>query len=92
MLGGTSYTNEYDALLQKHSWSHQWPSDAAGLLYVLSGNGHRPFGNFLRNKLNLPEGLVEKIYSNYVQRTKEMDEEISKLPSTYEFLKEHVYS
>ncbi len=92
MLGGTSYTNEYDALLQKHSWSHQWPSDAAGLLYVLSGNGHRPFGNFLRNKLNLPEGLVEKIYSNYVQRTQEMDEEISKLPSTYEFLKEHVYS
>lgn len=95
-MNGTTYTHFYDQLLQNHSWLHQWPADASGILYILAGMGHRPFGNYYRGWLTKNnselEDQTDQIYKEYQRYVKETEEHVKTLPTTFEFLKKYIYS
>jgi tryptophan halogenase len=92
--GSTSF---YENIHQMHSLAHRWDPEKHGIAYIMAGMGHVPYADhlyhYLRNgsKDNF-ESDIDKTYQEYKKCAKIMEENILTLPTSYEFLKENIYS
>ncbi len=92
--GSTSF---YENVHQMHSLAHRWDPEKHGIAYIMAGMGHVPYADHLYDYLRNGsednfEHDIDKIYQEYQKYAKLMEENILKLPTSYEFLKENIYS
>ena len=85
---GADFWNDF---LKAHAIDHRWQSrNSDGLFYVMAGMGQKPYGKVLFNKLKVPD--TEKIYNDFKADVNDLDTYVKTLPSSYEFLKKHIYT
>ena len=85
---GADFWNDF---LKAHAIDHRWQSrNSDGLFYIMAGMGQKPYGKVLFNKLKVPD--TEKIYNDFKADVRDLDTYVKTLPSTYEFLKKHIYT
>lgn len=91
----------YGSLLHYHAFNHAWNPEKEGLVYVLAGMGHIPYGKFLYNKLmetsvkldrEDSEKNLQEIMKQWKSHVRMVEEHVKTLPSTYEFMKTHIYN
>jgi len=92
--GSTSF---YENVHQMHSLAHRWDPEKHGIAYIMAGMGHVPYADHLYHYLRSGsednfEHDIDKIYQEYKKYAKMMEENILTLPTSYEFLKENIYS
>ena len=81
----------WNDVIKKHSIEHRWQSDNSdGLFYVMAGMGQKPYGKILFNSLKVSD--TEKIYDDFKADVNDLDTYVKTLPSSYEFLKKHIYT
>jgi len=92
---GVMFTNFYEMLHFFHSAAHVWPKEYDGVAYIMSGMGYKPIGDYhldiLRNSEDDDKSLDE-IYEVWRRHVYKITEEVKKLPSSYQFMKRHIYS
>ena len=87
----------YENIHQFHSLAHRWDPEKNGIAYIMAGMGHVPYANYLYDILKSGskdtfEGDVDKAYRECKKYAKIVEEHVLKLPTSYEFLKETIYS
>jgi len=96
MAGNLQSDSFYDMIHENHSLGHKWPTDLAGITYILAGMGHRPFGKYLLSWLTKADPTlsetIDKIYTAYTNDVRHLEEYVKTLPTTYEFMKKYIYS
>lgn len=94
-------SNFYKSLLNCHADNHAWDSRKEGLMYILAGMGHKPFGTVLFDKLLEESGGMDaeetkkglgQIETEWRNHVKMVEEHVKTLPSTYDFMKKYIYS
>ena len=83
-----------------HSLEHRWipQAETEGFFYILAGMGEKPFGKILLAQLMgmgyapASSPKLEELYNDYRKEVDEIDTYIKTLPSSYEFLKKHIYA
>ena len=67
-------------------------------MYILAGMGQKPFRKVLLKSLeevNYPPAKsnnLEKLYDDFKADVNDLDTYVKTLPSSYEFLKKHIYT
>lgn len=94
-----SEKNFYKSLLYSHSVNHAWNPEKEGLVYVLAGMGHQPYGKFLYDKLvndsmheAPPDENLQEVMKQWRNHVRMAEEHVKTLPSTYEFMKNYIYN
>ena len=92
--GSTSW---YQNVHQLHSLAHRWDPEKHGIAYIMAGMGHVPYSDYLYDVLKNGSGEsfdddVVKLYENYKKYVTMLEEKVLTFPTSYEFLKEHIYS
>jgi hypothetical protein len=87
----------YENIHQFHSLAHRWDPEKHGISYIMAGMGHVPYSNYLYGVLESGSqdtftDDTDKLYQNYKNHVKIVEQKVLQLPSSYEFLKEHIYS
>jgi len=94
---GIDYYNDMHRI---HSLEHRWipQAETEGFFYILAGMGEKPFGKILLAQLMgmgyapASSSKLEELYNDYRKEVDKIDTYIKTLPSSYEFLKKHIYS
>ena len=94
---GVDYYNDIHIV---HSLEHRWGvvPETEGFYYILAGMGEKPFGKILLGQLkgmNYPpasSSKLETLYKDFKKEVDEMNAHMKTLPSSYEFLKKHIYT
>jgi len=90
------FDNFYAMMHENHSLAHKWPTDLAGMNYILAGMGHRPFGKYLLKWLTDSDSTlnttIDGIYQAYSKDILHLEEYVKTLPTTYEFMKKYIYT
>ena len=72
--------------------------ETEGFYYVLAGMGEKPFGRILLNTLKAMKyppassSKLEEFYDEFKKDVDKMNTYVKTLPSSYEFLKKHIYT
>ena len=92
--GSTSW---YQNVHQLHSLAHRWDPEKHGIAYIMAGMGHVPYADYLYKvfsdsaKDNLQDD-VDKLYKEFRNYVKILEEKVLTLPTSYEFLQQNIYS
>lgn len=90
-------TNHYENVHQMHSLAHRWDPEKHGIAYIMAGMGHVPYADYLYKvfsdsaKDNLQDD-VDKLYKEFRNYVKILEEKVLTLPTSYEFLQQNIYS
>ncbi len=90
----------YTDMHRVHSLEHRWipQAETDGFFYILAGMGEKPYGKILLGQLkgmNYPpasSSKLETLYKDFKKEVDEMNTYVKTLPSSYEFLKKHIYT
>jgi len=92
---GVMFTNFYEMIHFFHSAAHVWPKEYDGLAYIMAGMGYKPIGNYHLDLLeNDPERdrILDEVYSTWRRHVYSLTESVKTLPTSYEFLRKHIYN
>ena len=92
---GITFSSWYKKILYQHSSEHVWDTNDRGVAYILAGMGHKPISEYYLNWFRQEHPDVDKYLDNVYAQWRQYVESISRyvktLPTSYEFLKEHIY-
>ena len=92
---GMTFSSWYKKVLFQHSSEHIWDPGDQGVVYILAGMGHKPISeyylNWVRQKHPEIDNHLENVYAQWRQYVESISKYIKTLPTSYEFLKEHIY-
>lgn len=92
--GATATTSYYQQVLMNHSFSHIWSASTPGYAYIMAGMGQKPFGKLLYDQVELDdkERKLDEVYKEWRKHVRMVEDHVKSLPSTFEFLKQHIYN
>ncbi len=92
---GQTFSSWYMKVLHQHSSEHVWDPSDKGVAYILAGMGHKPISeyylNWVRQEHPDVDNHLENVYDQWRQYVDSISAYVKTLPSSYEFLKEHIY-
>ena len=97
---GNKGSNFYEDLLVMDSIEHRWkPTESNdGIFYIFAGMGQKPYGKILLKilqQINYPPAMpnnIQKLYNDFKNKKFYLDTYVKTLPSSYQFLKKHIYT
>ena len=87
--------NPIEDVMYKTSIKHLWNDPIGGYFYIMAGLGYKPLDSYQMRTIFTDnpskKSLLKQWYNIWLDERKDLDEYVKTLPSSYEFLKEHIY-
>ena len=94
-VGGSTFDDAYEMLMFHHQHEHIWDVDHLGMAYIMAGMGYRPMSKYLldwiRNDDPETDEKLLKLFEEWTEDYKNTEKFVNTLPSSLEFLKQHIY-
>ena len=87
----------YEQILVNHFLLHRWASETHGMNYIMSGMGYKPIGHELHKHIKSfvseqDKVFFDRLYRDWRNHVKTVEDYVKSLPTTTEFLKTHIYN
>tara|TARA_B100001250_G_C19768018_1_gene775693 strand:+ start:129 stop:1727 length:1599 start_codon:yes stop_codon:yes gene_type:complete len=89
---GTTFHDHFYAAIFAVQHYQLWTGQADGYEYIMAGQGYKPLSKHeLNNNCKETPKQLEKVYEGYKRHVEKLTEHVLTKPSSYQFLKEHIY-
>jgi tryptophan halogenase len=90
-----SLYNQHPDLAMRLHRSRSFSTDMSGIIYIAAGMGYNPLDDahnqYLDRKYREKPGYDVEVYNKWLEHKKEVMGRIEKMPSHYEFLRQHIH-